>query len=274
MATVFNSMVCGMNEANSPIGYIFNIQRYAIHDGPGIRITIFFQGCPLRCWWCHTPEGMRIVSPPNEKGNPFKAHRTMTVTEAIREIEKEILFFDESGGGVTFSGGEPLLQHLFLKPVLQACRQREIHTALDTTGYAPPEILASIMEDVDLFLYDLKLMDDSAHEKYTGVSNEPILANLRILAECGKKIIIRFPLIPGITDAPENLVKITDLAASIPSIEAIHILPYHQTAGEKYRRLNMDNRLSDLRPPSPQQIETVRIQLEKSGLPVHIGGSS
>lgn len=262
-----------MNEANSPIGYIFDIQRYSIHDGPGIRITIFFQGCPLRCWWCHNPEGMRIVSHPEEEGNPFKAHRAMTVSDAIREIEKEILFFDESGGGVTFSGGEPLLQHLFLKSVLQACRQRGIHTALDTTGYAPPEILESIVEDTDLFLFDLKIVDDSIHEKYTGVSNEPIMANLRLLAERGRKIVIRFPLIPGITDVVENLERITEVAASLPSIEAIHILPYHQTAGEKYRRLNIDNRLSDLRPPSPQQIETVRIQLGKSGLPVCIGGS-
>jgi len=261
-----------MNEISDFKGHIFDIKRYAIHDGPGIRITIFLQGCPLNCWWCHNPEGIRAIPGSSAEAGDFKSRRVMTVAELMREIEKEILFFDESGGGATFSGGEPLIQHRFLQAALRECRRRDIHTTLDTSGYAPMEIMDSIVDVVDLFLFDLKLIDEKKHEFYTGVSNQPILANLQRLADRGKDIIVRFPLIPGITDTEDNLVQLTNHILSLRRIQTIHILPYHHTAQEKYRRLGVENRMKDISPPSPDLVEAVKIRFEKAGLHVHIGG--
>lgn len=259
-----------------PKGYIFDLMRYAIHDGPGIRITVFLQGCPLQCWWCHNPEGLRTI-PDMDVGdsspqNRFKPHRVITVPELIREIEKEILFFDESGGGVTFSGGEPLLQHRFLKASLEECRRRGIHTVLDTSGYASPEILLAILDYVDRFHYDLKLLDDEKHRFYTGVSNQPILSNLKTLVDRGKDVVIRFPLIPGITDTEENLDQLLALIRSLPPIHTIHVLPYHRSAREKYRRLQLEEKLKGIYPPSAEAVEAVTIRFKNAGFHVHVGG--
>ncbi|MEW6234139.1 MAG: glycyl-radical enzyme activating protein [Candidatus Omnitrophota bacterium] len=261
-----------MNETSNLIGHIFDIKRYAIYDGPGIRITIFLQGCPLKCWWCHNPEGIRAIPDSPADAGDFKSRRVMTVSELMREIEKEILFFDESDGGATFSGGEPLIQHRFLQAALRECRQRGIHTALDTSGYAPLEMMDSIAGDVDLFLFDLKLIDEKKHEFYTGVSNQPILSNLKRLADRGRNIVIRFPLIPGITDAEDNLSPLIAHILSLRRIQTIHILPYHQTAQHKYKRLRLENRMNGVSPPSPDLVEAVKIRFEKAGLQVHIGG--
>ena len=149
-------------------GIIFDIKRYAVNDGPGIRVTVFLKGCPLRCWWCHNPESHRKLPENCEKpirldGCPELSENSeigqrMSIMQVMAEIEKDVVFFDESGGGVTFSGGEPLVQHGFLLELLKTCRQHEIHTTLDTTGYATAQVLESILPFVDLFLYDLKLM--------------------------------------------------------------------------------------------------------------------
>ncbi len=252
-------------------GTIFNLQRYAVHDGPGIRITVFLKGCPLRCWWCHNPESQRQTIETFAQGDR-QIGREMTVDALLREIEKERLFFDESGGGVTFSGGEPLMQPEFLRAALQACRKREIHAALDTSGYAPAEIFDAMIEHVDLFLFDLKLIDDQRHRQYTGVSNAPILRNLRALAQRGKPFWLRLPIIPGITDTEKNLIDMLALLSDITTIEQINLLPYHRIADGKYQRLLMENKMAGIEPPSPEWMDALKTRFETSGIPVKIGG--
>ncbi|MFX1514452.1 MAG: 4Fe-4S cluster-binding domain-containing protein, partial [Promethearchaeota archaeon] len=168
-------------------GIIFDVKKYAIHDGPGIRTTVFFKGCPLRCWWCHNPEGQKegletIIKTQIDKNTLSDNQeetigREVSVVEVITEIEKDQLFYDESGGGVTFSGGEPLMQPAFLNALLDACKEKELTTTLDTCGYASWNILKKIKDKIDLFLYDIKIIDNKEHQKYTGVSNNQILSN-------------------------------------------------------------------------------------------------
>ena len=257
-------------------GVVFDIKRYAVHDGPGIRVTFFLTGCPLDCWWCHNPE-CRSLDPGNGDGDAtpngnWKKGWEISVEEALGEIEKEILFLDESGGGATFSGGEPLMQPEFLKAVLEACRRKEIHTILDTSGYAPPEILESVAGEVDLFHFDLKLADDEEHQKFTGVSNELILENLKRLTKWGKPIVIRFPVAPGITDGDANVAGVADCIVSAGGIGEVHVLAYHKAAEGKYERLGLKNRMSGVEPQSESEMERVARRFEERGLKVKIGG--
>lgn len=198
--------------------------------------------------------------------------RKLTVLEAVKEIEKEILFFDESGGGVTFSGGEPLIQHEFLKAMLKECRKREIHTAIDTSGYASPEIVKSIMDIVDLFLYDLKLIDAEKHEEYTGVSNQLILENLRLISNARKPVLLRFPLIPGITDTEENLLQMAEYLKTLSMRYMIYILPFHKTAQRKYLQLQIEDKVKSIAPPTAERVNYVKTYFEQNGFLVHVGG--
>lgn len=262
--------------AHAPIGRVFAIKRYAIHDGPGIRVTVFLQGCPLRCIWCHNPEGRDngegCERASTAAGDDRFAVREMTAADVVREVEKDILFLDESGGGVTFSGGEPLGQPEFLRAALRACKEHDLHTAVDTCGYAPAEVFDSIVDDVDLFLYDLKLIDDQRHREFAGVSNETILANLKNLVDAGRNIMIRFPIIPQITDTDDNLGQTLDLIESLGGISDVAILPYHRTAEGKYERLNVENRMEGVETLSDDRIESIRMQFESRGLRVAVGG--
>ena len=298
-------------------GIVFDIKGFAIHDGPGIRTTVFFKGCPLRCWWCHNPEGLAlepelifranrcirceaclgvcthgaiswdgdVVSTDGEKcvrcGACVEAcyaeareivGREMTVAQVMAEIKRDIPFYDESGGGVTFSGGEPLLQEGFLLALLRACKEEEIHTVLDTCGFAAWEILDSVREYVDLFLYDLKLMDDTRHQKLAGASNTLILGNLQALSQRGHNIIVRLPLIPGINDDEKNVRQTGAFAADLPRLIRVDILPYHGLGGEKYSRLKRRYGLSEIRPPSAKKVAEVTRILGELGLQVRIGG--
>jgi len=262
-------------------GTIFDIKRFAIHDGPGIRTTVFLKGCPLKCPWCQNPEGQNpdleaaIRAIPVEEGTGANTDETMgrvvDVKEVMGEIEKDILFYDESGGGVTFSGGEPLAQPEFLRSLLEACKEKNMHTCLDTCGYASPEVVASVVDKVDLFLYDLKVMDDTQHQKYTGMSNRLILENLKTLDELGKRVIIRFLVIPAITDTEENLSIAADFVASLTNVRDVSLLPYHRIASEKYKRLRRKNEMEDVPQPSDKTMRAVRAHLESRGIRVTIG---
>ena len=261
----------------TPTGTIFRIKKYALHDGPGIRTTIFFKGCPLSCWWCHNPEGLRVCAEimdplPGKSGRQQTIGKSITVEDVLAEIEKDTIFYDESGGGVTFSGGEPLLQSEFLEALLDACHKLDIHTTLDTTGYAPTEIFRSMARKSDLILYDLKIMDNEQHLKFTGVSNELILKNLESIAGNGKKIQIRFPLIPGITDDMDNVRQMARFIKSLATIQHVAVLPYHRTAEGKYRRLRLSNRMQGVSPLTDEQTHAIIKELETYGLHVHIGG--
>jgi pyruvate formate lyase activating enzyme len=298
-------------------GTVFDVKKFSIHDGPGIRTTVFLKGCPLTCWWCHNPESQaraqELVFRENrcircgacEAACSQQAIHSngdlmvidgerctlcgdcvevcyaeareivgqeMTVAHVMGEIERDVAFYDESGGGVTFSGGEPLLQRDFLLALLQACQEKEIHTTLDTCGFARWEALDKIRGYVDLFLYDLKLMDAARHREFTGVSNELILQNLQALSLRGHDIVLRVPIIPGINDDDENIHQLGAFAAALPRLNRVDILPYHQTGTEKYHRLNKDYGLSEVRPPSEGRMAEIAQVIKGFGLQVKIGG--
>lgn len=266
-------------------GIIFDIKRFAVHDGPGIRTTVFFKGCPLSCWWCHNPES-RGCEPQKSvrhlaiEGKVFEKEEVTgyhtTVEEIVRQAERDRIFYEESNGGVTLSGGEPLHQPQFCTELLQMFSECGFHTALDTTGYAPEEILRETFPFTNLYLYDLKLMDEEAHMNYTGVSNRVILDNLTMLYTSGQQVIIRFPVIPGITDTDENITAMADFLAQYHhatiSPPEIHLLPYHNTAKNKYRRFQMDDLLKDQIHTNPSKIPDIKDHFSRAGFLVNIGG--
>jgi len=261
---------------------IFDIKRFAVHDGPGIRTTVFFKGCELGCWWCHNPES-RSPLPQQTKRDVhleslcFKEDETIgykvCAAELVHEIEKDRIFYEESGGGVTISGGEPLFQPEFLMELLTELHPLNFHIAIDTSGYAELKIIPRFLDLVDLFLYDLKLLNDKQHKKYTGVSNRRILDNLYDLFNHNKPVCIRFPIIPGVTDTDENLEEMCEFfTIHKENILEINLLPYHKFAGHKYHKLNMPQRMPDSINSSDQQIESIQQRFSSSGLKIKIGG--
>lgn len=298
-------------------GCVFNIMKYSIHDGPGIRTTVFMKGCPLTCWWCHNPESQQVkrqvVRFPDRcigcgkcaeacttgaiaiedkrmkvdikkciscgscaevcyAGAVEMAGKAMTAAEVIKEVEKDNIFYEESGGGVTFSGGEPFMQPEFLLEMLRSCKKKGIHTTVDTCGFVKKDILGEHSEFIDLFLYDLKMMDDAKHKKYTGVSNELILNNLKELTKLGKRIFIRIPIIPGINDDDANLEETGKFLSALNGIEQINVLPYHNIAMEKYKRLGEEYSLADIKTPSDDRMNEIAQKLKAFGFKVKIGG--
>ncbi len=298
-------------------GTVFNIKRYAIHDGPGIRTTVFLKGCPLWCPWCQNPEGISPVPEliwreqrcigcrDCEDTCPTGAlsfadgslridrnlcdlcgqcalscypqalemvGRQMTVDEVMTEVEKDTVFYEQSGGGITVSGGEPLMQADFLGAILRASKQSGIHTTLDTSGYAEQALLLRIAEYVDLFLWDLKIMDDEAHRKHTGVSNSVILDNLKAMSRLGKPTIIRFSLIPGVNDHESNIRAMGAFVTSLDDVDRIDILPYHRAWMDKYRGLIRTREPAVFEPPSAKLLKATETKLAEHGLKIRIGG--
>lgn len=298
------------------MGTIFAFKRYAIHDGPNIRTTVFFKGCPLSCWWCHNPEGLdsrigliwdegKCIGCRNCLGQCFAgalsaevnricwsaqqcrgchrcvdncpalalepSGREVSVEEVLEVVAQDIPFFDQSGGGVTFSGGEPLAQPQFLLDLLQACGRLGLHRTVDTSGFATWEVVSDVADHTDLFLFDVKLVDRDRHQLYTGVSNRAILDNLRRLVERGCPLQIRFPLIPGINDDPDNVTATGRLITSL-GLGRIDLLPFHRGAEAKYRKLDLPNKGAELTPGTPESVARVKALLEGCGLSVRIGG--
>jgi pyruvate formate lyase activating enzyme len=279
-------------------GRIVETKRFAIHDGPGIRTTVFLKGCPLACRWCHNPE---TISRQPEIGFlrqkcvacgrcvatcPTGAHavtdgthtldrsrctacgacveaclpgalelygREVTLAEVIAEVVEDRTFYEQSGGGVTLSGGEPLLQAEFCAAVCRQLRESGIHCAVDTSGAVPWDRFETVLPYVDLFLYDLKHMDDAQHRLGTGTGNRLILENLRQLSERGRAIEIRLPLVPGFNDDPQNLQALAEYLLSLPATPPLRLLPYHNLAHSKYEAVG---RLDDL-PPTPASADGI-----------------
>jgi pyruvate formate lyase activating enzyme len=298
-------------------GIIFDIKRYAIHDGPGIRTTVFLKGCPLRCRWCQNPEswdarpehGLRVgrclacghcievciheaitVSGGRSHTDPARCAlcgrcvdacpgrareiigREVSAADVVAEIEKDVIFHDQSGGGATFSGGEPLMQPAFLCELLDQCRERRIHTAVDTTCHAEPSVIDAVGERADLLLCDLKHMDTEAHERLTGAGNGLILDNLRRLASTGKDIVIRLPAIPGLNDDRSNLEATGRFIASLGIVGGVDILPYNRAGREKSHRLTGEYDLLDAGPADDGRLALMTEVLQHFGLTVRIGG--
>ncbi len=255
-------------------GMIFDIQRYALHDGAGIRTLVFLKGCPLRCPWCHNPEGQQKGQQVMryEDGTEKVAGRRMGVEDVLREVEKYTIFYDQSGGGVTFSGGDPLLQPGFLRELLKACKAHDLSTAVETSGYARWEDVAEVAPLVDLWLYDLKLMDPERHRTWTGVSNRRILRNLEGLAAAGARLIVRIPVVPGVNDDRANLEATGRFVAQLDAIAEVHLLPYHRAGMSKYDRLGMDYTLDDTPEPGEEEMERLAAIVQESGVRTKIGG--
>jgi len=255
---------------------VFKIQRYSIHDGPGIRTTLFFQGCPPESQAMEQVPGVRT------RGSGLGGNKKFTldggespeklVKTLIREIEKDQIFYDESGGGVTFSGGEPLSQPELLLPLIAACRERDIHTCLDTSGFAPFRILKAAATKVNLVLFDIKLMDDQEHLAFTGKPAKLILENLKQLSRLKVNLKLRFPLIPCMTDTKENINQIIEFLTKETIFRRIHILPFHNTGQGKYEILEMKNELKDMAPPTDERVEEVVQIFELNGFQTTTGG--
>lgn len=298
-------------------GLVFNLQKYSVQDGPGIRTTVFLKGCPLCCAWCHNPESIsprreivvvtqrctacgecRRVCPfgesiPGEGPLPPRNDqctlcaacvdacptgarqmigREMTVAEVVDAALKDRIFYEDSGGGVTISGGEPLLQPRFLIALAQALRTVGVHVALDTTGFGCTEHLLAAAHVSNLVLYDLKAFDDERHKKLTGVSNRGILENLKALNEVHRNIWIRIPVVPGFNDDADDLGKIAAFVAGLRSVTLVNLLPFHRSGLHKYERLGWGHSLNGVETPSAELMERAAAVFRQLHLPTKIGG--
>lgn len=312
-------------------GRIYDIQGFSVHDGPGIRTSVFLSGCPLSCLWCHNPEAIPFqyvlsytavkcigvekcglcipqckfgaietgepsqLSPAKPKITPVKINRSkcmnclectkacrakalipsgkdMSLQEVFDKVMRDKDYMDGSGGGLTVSGGEALAQIDFTVALLRSAKEENIHTCLDTTGFAPWETLERTLPFVDLYLFDIKHMDSSAHKKYTGVPNERILENAKKLAQNGAKIQFRFPIIPGVNDGIENLMRTGEFIKEMGDAAVLlQILPYHKLGLPKYDRLGIANQLEDLESPKEEIMEEHKRLLERyvSNVQIH-----
>jgi pyruvate formate lyase activating enzyme len=264
------------------IGRVFNLQRFSIHDGPGIRTVVFLKGCPLHCPWCHNPEGAsgqaQLSFTPEKciycgacvRVCPESAHRLeesghtldrercqvcgrcaaecyagalerigrdVSVAEILDEIVRDRPFYEASGGGITLSGGEPLAQLAFTRALLREAKCARLHCCVETSGYADFSAFEVVVDDVDLFLYDLKETDDSRHRAWTGVSNARILGNLRALHDLGASILLRLPIVPGFNDRNDHFERVAELVRGLPNLAGVELMPYHRLGTAKRQRL-------------------------------------
>ncbi|MDA3822153.1 MAG: glycyl-radical enzyme activating protein [Bacteroidales bacterium] len=261
---------------------IFDIKRFALHDGPGIRTTVFLKGCPLRCLWCHNPEShsteeekydvTRIVD--GKEISMSKIYGKEVDQETLlKEILNDQVFYEESNGGVTFSGGEPLMQHKALINLLKILGEKGIHRAVDTSGYANREIVSMVAEQTDLFLFDLKLMDSDRHKEFTGVENQRILENADLILDKGVELIFRVPVIPGINDSDAEINALMKfLTDRKDRVKDVHLLPYHKIGMQKYSRMAKNYSFSDIEEPEEAHMLELKQKIESCGVDVTIGG--
>lgn len=303
-------------EYRVPAGLVAQFERYAVHDGPGIRTVVYLKGCPLRCLWCHSPEtqashpelairgdrcircGTCVVMCRHGAAVEGRASfdvrreacracgtcaaecptgarelvgRRLTVADVVAVAERDRPFYDESGGGVTVSGGEPLAQPAFVEGLLRACRGRGIHTVVETCGVAADHVLARVALCTDLFLYDLKLMDERRHREVTGASNRPVLDNLARLVAGGARVRVRLPLVPGVNDDEENLEATARFLVSL-GLRELDLLPYHRAGLAKYARLGRAYPLPNVQPPPEEMVEAAVGRFARVGLAARVGG--
>lgn len=297
-------------------GNVFNVQRFSVHDGPGIRTTVFFKGCPLQCAWCHNPESISFscdhihyadkciecgecnAACPTSQGHLTKdkklvvnsgctgcgtcqetcllearelVGRQKTVDELMNVVLKDSMFYEESGGGVTLSGGEILAQHEFVLDFAKGLKNKGIHVTLDTSGFGKTEALKELAAVVDLILYDLKVMDEAAHLEHTGVSNQLILDNLRMLEDQNVEVQIRMPLIENLSATNENIESMMVFLEK-SRFKNIAILPFHNIGCSKYNRLGLEESMNKYEAPSSERMSEIAGLFTKKGYKVQIGG--
>jgi len=296
---------------------VFNVMRFATHDGPGIRTTVFLKGCPLSCQWCHNPEsqsflpdrlyfeercrhcGECLPACPEQAISEVDgvvrtsaacrrcgrctevcvaearqiAGQEYTIDELLREIEKDLVFFEESGGGITLSGGEPVAQPAFACALLRGCRERGIRSVLETCGFAQKGQFLNVALEADGVLFDLKLMDPEKHRLYTGVSNDLILGNLEELTARRRPVTVRIPVVPGINDSDEDVRQFAAYLSGL-RVPRVELLPYHRIGSEKYGRMGLTYQLKDTPQPAPADLARFRDSLARAGLNVRVGGGS
>jgi len=302
---------------DGPEGCVVDIQRYAVHDGPGIRTVVFLKGCPLRCAWCHNPEAIdpqpqiafvparcigcgvcQDVCPRDaiRLGNGARVYRercdgcmlcvdecmaaalsrvgeTYTVDRLLAEVLRDLPFYEESGGGVTLSGGEPFLQQRFTAAFLAAAKRTGLHTVIETCGHVRWAQMEAVLRDVDLVYFDLKLMDDAQHRQWTGVGNELILANARRLVAVHPDVVFRCPLVPGSTASDANVARLIDLLSELRQ-RSVHLLPYHSLGHGKLARVGSSLRAPDVAPLPSVSIQRIAHRFEAAGIKTVIGGST
>lgn len=256
-------------------GRIFDIQRYSIHDGPGIRTIVFLKGCVLRCRWCCNPESQRYdIETMMVQGKPKVIGRDVTVGEVIEIVEKDRQYYRRSGGGLTLSGGESLCQPDFARDLLRAAKERGINTAMESMGCASFEVIEQILPYLDTYLMDIKHTNTAKHKEFTGRSNELMLENAKKIAESGMtKLVIRVPVVPGFNDRVDEIQSIAKFSASLPGVTKIHLLPYHRLGQDKYEGLGREYLMGDVLPPTNEHMMKLRdAAIRVSGLDCQIGG--
>ena len=256
-------------------GRIFDVQRYSIHDGPGIRTILFLNGCILRCRWCCNPESQEFaIQKMIVQGEEKIIGRDVTVEEMLQVVEKDRAYYYRSGGGMTLSGGECLCQPEFARDLLRGAKERGIHTAIESMAGMPWENIQMVLPYLDLYLMDIKHTNPEKHKAFTGRSNERMLENARKTALSGMtRLVIRVPVIPGFNDTVEEIQGIARFAATLPGVDKIHLLPYHRLGQDKYTGLGREYLLDGVLPPSADHMETLKKAVHAvCGLDCQIGG--
>ena len=261
------------------IGRIFDIQRFSIHDGPGIRTIVFLKGCYLRCRWCCNPESQEYgIQQLTMNGTTKTVGQDITVRELMEDLQKDEVYYRRSGGGITLSGGEAMAQPDFAEAILKACHDYGFNTAIETTAFADREVVARLIPHIDYVMLDIKHMDSVKHQAFTSQPNEKILANARYIAEHAKNLVIRVPVIPGFNDTEAEIAAIARFADSLPGVHELHLLPYHRLGQDKYEGLGRPYTLAHITPPTNERMQRLKAAAEHESarlsnrLHVQIGG--
>ena len=254
-------------------GRIFDIQRYSIHDGGGIRTIVFIKGCPLRCKWCCNPEGQHYNVEKMTLGGKEKiVGQDVTVGEIIDIVERDRIYYRRSGGGLTLSGGESLTQPDFAVALLKTAKERGINTAMESTGFADFSVISRYLPYLDLYLMDIKHMNSAKHKEFTSQPNELILENAKKITDAGARLIVRTPVIPTFNATKEEIGEIARFASSLKGVTQMHLLPYHRIGTDKYKGLNRDYSLTGIEPPSKELMNELLEVVNSYGLKGQIGG--
>ena len=254
-------------------GRIFDIQKFSVHDGPGIRTIVFLKGCLFRCKWCCNPESQSFeIQQMNMSGKPKTVGRDVTVREIMEEVAKDMNYYRRSGGGLTLSGGESLLQPEFAKALFMAAHDYGMSTAIESTGAVKFEIIEELLPHIDYFLMDIKHMNAEKHKEFIGKSNELVLENSVKIAKKANSLVIRVPVIPTFNDTVEEIGEIAKFASSLENVKKMHILPYHRLGLDKYKGIGREYLLNDIVPPDEGKMAELKRAAEKFGIECQIGG--